>query len=165
MASSRCPKRQEIVGEVLAHRQPAAATALPQPQLDHPPALLADPLQRRHPFGRIRLGLPVSLPALLVSVMILKPLRRHRPGTARTFPGRPAHRPAPGGAPALAQAMYWPPLALSVEPVMNPASSLAKNATQRAISSGSPSRPTGICGRILALSTSAGTALTISVAM
>ena len=46
---------------------------------------------------------------------------------------------------------------------MKPASSLARNTTQRAISSGSPSRPTGICGRIFAFSTSSGTALTISV--
>jgi hypothetical protein len=38
-------------------------------------------------------------------------------------------------------------LAVMVEPVMKPESSDAKNATQRAISSGSPKRPTGICGR------------------
>ena len=35
-----------------------------------------------------------------------------------------------------------------VEPVIKPASSAARKATQRAISSGSPRRPTGICGRI-----------------
>ncbi len=44
--------------------------------------------------------------------------------------------------------MYWPPLAVSVEPVMNPASSETRKATQYAISSGSPSRPSGISGRI-----------------
>jgi hypothetical protein len=33
-----------------------------------------------------------------------------------------------------------------VEPVMKPASSEARKTTQRAISSGSPRRPTGICG-------------------
>ena len=37
-----------------------------------------------------------------------------------------------------------PPLADNVEPVMKPASSDAKNRTQRAISSGSPRRRTGI---------------------
>jgi hypothetical protein len=60
---------------------------------------------------------------------------------------------------------YWPPLALSVEPVMRPASSLARNTTQRATSSGSPSRPIGICGRMFFSSTSFGTACTISVLM
>jgi len=60
---------------------------------------------------------------------------------------------------------YWPPFAVSVEPVMKPASSDARNRTQRAISSGSPSRPSGICGRMLFSSTSLGTALTISVAI
>src|SRR5581483_5937248 len=44
--------------------------------------------------------------------------------------------------------MYWPPLMESVDPVMKPASSAARNKTARAISSGLPSRPTGICGRI-----------------
>jgi len=63
------------------------------------------------------------------------------------------------------QVMYWPPLALSVEPVMNPASSEARNTTQRPTSLGSPNRPTGINGRILVLSTSSGTAITISVAI
>jgi hypothetical protein len=42
------------------------------------------------------------------------------------------------------QAKYWPPLAEMVEPVMKPASSEARNTTQRAISAGSPRRPTGI---------------------
>ena len=42
----------------------------------------------------------------------------------------------------------WPPLAESVEPVIKPASSEARNTTHRAISSGSPSRPAGISGRI-----------------
>ena len=60
---------------------------------------------------------------------------------------------------------YWPPLTVRVEPVMNPASSAARKTTQRATSSGSPSLPTGIRGRILALSTSSGTARTISVAI
>ena len=40
-------------------------------------------------------------------------------------------------------ARYCPPLAVSVEPVMKPASSDARNTTQRAISLGSPRRPTG----------------------
>ena len=50
--------------------------------------------------------------------------------------------------------MYWPPLTESVEPVMAPASSAARNSTVRAISSGSPSRLIGICGRIDFSSTS-----------
>ena len=65
----------------------------------------------------------------------------------------------------LRQTTYCPPLAVSVEPVMKPASSAARKTTQRAISSGSPSRPTGICGRMFFSSTSFGTALTISVAI
>ena len=41
-------------------------------------------------------------------------------------------------------AMYWPPLADRVEPVMKPASSATRNRIARAISSAWPSRPTGI---------------------
>jgi hypothetical protein len=63
------------------------------------------------------------------------------------------------------QAIYWPPLADMVEPVMKPASSEARKTTQRAISSGSPRRPTGICGMMRSLSTFSSMALTISVAM
>src|SRR5262249_48918982 len=63
------------------------------------------------------------------------------------------------------QTTYCPPLAVSVEPVMKLASSEARNRTQRAISSGSPSRPSGICGRMFFSSCSLGTALTISVAI
>src|SRR5450755_3793918 len=63
------------------------------------------------------------------------------------------------------QTMYCPPLIESVEPVMAPAWSAARNTTARAISSGSPRRPTGISGRMLFSSTSFGTACTISVLM
>jgi uncharacterized protein len=59
--------------------------------------------------------------------------------------------------------MICPPLADKVEPVMRPASSAARNSTQRATSSGSPSRPIGISGRIDFSRTSFGTACTISV--
>src|SRR5882762_6838668 len=59
--------------------------------------------------------------------------------------------------------IYCPPLIDSVEPVMAPASSAARNTTARAISSGSPRRLTGISGRMLFSSTSFGTACTISV--
>jgi hypothetical protein len=64
-----------------------------------------------------------------------------------------------------AQVITCPPFADSVEPVMKPASSEARNTTQRAISSGSPRRPVGISGRMFFSSTSFGTAITISVAM
>src|SRR5262249_2112730 len=40
-----------------------------------------------------------------------------------------------------------------------------RKTTQRAVASGSPSRPSGMCGRRLFSSTSWGTALTISVAI
>jgi Cupin superfamily (DUF985) len=63
------------------------------------------------------------------------------------------------------QMKYWPPFAVSVEPVMSPASSDARNTTQRAISSGSPSRPIGISGRTFFSSTSFGIAFTMSVAI
>ena len=61
------------------------------------------------------------------------------------------------------QTKNWPPLAEIVEPVMKPASSEARNTTQRAISSGSPRRPTGICGMMRSFSTFSGMARTISV--
>ena len=60
------------------------------------------------------------------------------------------------------QAMCWPPFAAIVAPVMNPASSLARNATHFAISSAVPSRPTGICAVMLSR-TFSGMAATISV--
>ena len=63
------------------------------------------------------------------------------------------------------QAKYCPPLAVMVEPVISPASSEARNTTQRAISSGSPKRPIGICGSTFFCSTSCDIALTMSVAM
>src|SRR6185437_2623564 len=68
-------------------------------------------------------------------------------------------------APRCVYAKYCPPLAVSVEPVISPASSEARNTTQRAISSGSPRRPIGISGRIDFSKTSFGTACTISVLM
>ncbi len=70
-----------------------------------------------------------------------------------------------GGCPAAlrTQTKNCPPLADRVEPVMKPASSEARNTTQRAISSGSPSRPTGICGMIRSVRTFSGIARTISV--
>ncbi len=46
---------------------------------------------------------------------------------------------------------------------MKPASSEARNTTQRAISSGVPSRPTGICGMMRSFSTFSSIAFTISV--
>ena len=91
-------------------------------------------------------------------------------GTGRNSAGAPnpaLTRLSPDGArqSSAAHAIYCPPLALSVEPVMKPASSEARKTTQRAISSGWPSRRTGICGRIDFSSTSLGTAMTISVAI
>ena len=61
--------------------------------------------------------------------------------------------------------MYCPPFTVRVDPVMKPASSVARKTTLRAISSGSPRRLTGISGRMLFSSTSFGTACTISVLM
>ena len=58
--------------------------------------------------------------------------------------------------------MYCPPLTDSVAPVMKPASSLARKATARAISSGLPSRPTGMPD-MMDFMASAGTAATMSV--
>src|SRR3974390_2598278 len=63
------------------------------------------------------------------------------------------------------QTMTCPPLADIVEPVITPASSAARKTTQRAISSGSQSRPRGMYGRIFFSSTSFRIALTISVAV
>ncbi len=61
------------------------------------------------------------------------------------------------------QTKNWPPLALIVDPVMKPASSEARKTTQRAISSGSPRRPTGISGMMRSFSTFSSMARTISV--
>jgi hypothetical protein len=63
------------------------------------------------------------------------------------------------------QIIYCPPLMVSVEPVMKPDSSETRNTTQRATSSGSPRRRTGMSGRIDFSKTSFGTALTMSVAI
>ena len=65
----------------------------------------------------------------------------------------------------LGQAKYCPPFAVSVEPVISPASSEARNTTQRATYSGSPSRPIGICGSTFFCNTSCDIAFTMSVAM
>src|SRR5262249_808874 len=46
------------------------------------------------------------------------------------------------------QSMNWPPLIVTVERVIQPASSGARTTAQRATSSTSPSRPTGICPTI-----------------
>ena len=66
---------------------------------------------------------------------------------------------------AVPQTMLCPPFADIVEPVMKPASSDARNSTVRAISCGSPRRPTGIRGRMFLATTSGLIALTISVAI
>ncbi len=60
------------------------------------------------------------------------------------------------------QPMYWPPLIARFAPVIQRARSSTKKPTAKAISSGSPKRPTGICATIL-LRTSSGTAITMSV--
>ena len=86
----------------------------------------------------------------------------HRHGPVGPQPRRPGTAAGLGVRP---QAKYCPPLAVIVEPVIKPASSEARNTTQRAISSGSPSRPIGICGRIFSFSTFSSIALTISVAI
>ena len=79
--------------------------------------------------------------------------------------GARTERPQTLAKPACRQAINCPPLAVSVEPVMKPASSAARNTTARPISSGSPRRPTGICGRMFFAITSGLIAFTISVAM
>src|SRR5450759_3351530 len=85
-------------------------------------------------------------------------------GTVRKRAAKPA-RPAKRTVKSKRKrsAKYCQPSAESVEPVIRPASSEAKNTTQRAISSGSPRRPIGISGRMFFSSTSFGTACTISV--
>lgn len=60
--------------------------------------------------------------------------------------------------------MYCPPLTERVSPVMNEASSAARNSTARAISSGLPMRPTGIEVRVLFL-ISSGISLVMSVSI
>ena len=94
--------------------------------------------------------------------VVLDPGGRDRRHDGR-FEFRACHRPPRSS--GVDQTMYCPPFAVSVEPVMKPASSDARKTTQRAISSGSPRRPSGICGRMFFSSTSFGTALTISVAI
>ncbi len=60
--------------------------------------------------------------------------------------------------------MYMPPLTSNSAPVANAPASEHRNATSAAISSGSPRRPAGICGRIFVSSTSFGTDSSIAVA-
>ncbi len=74
--------------------------------------------------------------------------REARPGSLR--------RIAPRNDEEANQTMYCPPLMVSVEPVMAPESSAARNTTARAISSGSPRRLTGISGRMAFSRTSFG---------
>ena len=62
------------------------------------------------------------------------------------------------------QYICWPPLMLSVLPVMKPPSSAQRKVTPRAISLAWPSRPTGILATIFS-STSGGTAATMSVSI
>lgn len=62
------------------------------------------------------------------------------------------------------QRIYFPPLTDSVSPVMNPASSLTRKATARAISSGFARRPTGTMAMIL-FKMSGRTAATICVSV
>ena len=61
------------------------------------------------------------------------------------------------------QRICWPPFIERLLPVRNPAGSLAMKPTSAAISSGRPSRPTGMPATIW-LRTSSGTAITIWVA-
>jgi len=61
-------------------------------------------------------------------------------------------------------AKYCPPFTLRVAPVMKPASSLDRKATQRATSSGLPMRPTGMPPTIFC-STSAGIWAVMAVSM
>ena len=77
--------------------------------------------------------------------------------------GRRSGRPSTMQNAVPAYEKYCPPLAEIVAPVMKPASSEARKATQRAISSGSPRRPTGICGMMRSSSTFWSIALTMSV--
>lgn len=85
--------------------------------------------------------------------------RRHANG-----PPPAKGRPAGVAERAVDQSIDWPPLAEIVDPVMKPASSDTRNTTQRAISSGSPRRPTGMPPMIISR-TFSGTAITMSVAM
>ena len=92
---------------------------------------------------------------------------RHRISNGAATPTvAPMDRPAPADLSGLSdQPKNCAPLALIVEPEMKPASSEARNTTQRAISSGSPRRPTGICGMMRSFSTFSSMARTISVPM
>jgi signal transduction histidine kinase len=99
-------------------------------------------------------GIVLNLPAAL---SILQDSNWRRPAGRRNDRRTAAARGS--------QAKYCPPFAVNVEPVISPASSEARNTTQRAISSGSPSRPMGICGSTFFCSTSCDIALTMSVAM
>ena len=95
------------------------------------------------------------------------PAVRHRIRNGAAVPAvAPMDRPAPAGLSGFRdQPKNCAPLALIVEPEMKPASSEARNTTQRAISSGSPRRPTGICGMMRSFSTFSSMARTISVPM
>jgi hypothetical protein len=149
-ASARSP-RPSVLEPNLAppwSRGSTHLTARPQPQqpgqrpvTGAPPARLASrgrrwdrPGSRREPGAATEHAWWAPAPASRTAVTRL--IGRPRPQRGRASGLRSAH------------AMYWPPLAESVEPVMKPASSPARNTTQRATSSGSPRRPAGISGRI-----------------
>ncbi len=125
------------------------------------------PRARRHHLLRARLRGKIALQAKAAN----KSGSRH-PGIQATTTAIGQFKPrmiagltrqSPTSTGRLAQAKNWPPLADIVDPVMKPASSPARKTAMRAISSGSPRRPTGICGIIRSFSTFSGTASTISV--
>ena len=107
----------------------------------------------KHRDGRIEARPPVSL--LRQSRRLLKKL----PDKLISF----GHKGWIGE--RIRHARYCQPFADSVDPVMNPAASDARNTTARAISSGRPRRPTGIAGRITSFITFSGMVPIISVAM
>ncbi len=113
-----------------------------------------------------------SVPACLLA----RQAATRQPGRhgARTAPAAPDKarrrlcgprlpRPVAGAGAGQGQAKNCPPFALITEPVMKPASFETRKATQRAISSGSPRRPTGIWGMIRSARTFSSMARTMSV--
>ncbi len=132
-SGSVCPKRRQALRSHTSG--PRAPTASDFADAGSNLSLTSDPTLQ---FGYARL--PICIGPAWSSLGF----RMFQGGSQSSIVRITAVNRSSSGNPLRNQEKYCPPFALIVEPLMNPASSETRNATQRAISSGSPNRPAGI---------------------